>query len=222
MTRSTRDDRLRRLRLPSPAMVVACLALLVAAAGTGTAATILITGKQVKNGTLTGADVKNRSLGTIELTNAAVTALKGQAGAKGDKGDKGDAGPSDSSAAVRNGVSPPPLAANDTTTIATRGGLAAGKYVIIARVDFDDISGSPRNITCRLEAGGTADEETVGVPGVVAGGSSACFLILPVDLATAGSAVLKVRTPASSSVRVGDAKVVAIHVGALDLNVVTG
>ena len=57
MTESTRRG--RRLRLPSPALVVACLALLVAAAGTGTAATILITSSsQVKNGSLTGADIK--------------------------------------------------------------------------------------------------------------------------------------------------------------------
>ncbi len=213
----------RRLRLPSPALVVASLALLVAAAGTGTAATILITSSsQVKDGSLTGADIKNKSLGTADLASAAVTALKGQTGPKGDKGDKGDTGPSDASAATRNGVSPPALAANATTTIATRGGLAVGKYVIIARVDFDDVSGAPRNVTCKLEAGGATDQETVGVPGVVAGGGAACSLILPVDLTAAGSAVLKIQTPPASNVRVGDAKIVALHVGALDLNVVTG
>jgi hypothetical protein len=222
MTEPTNTQRARRLRLPSPAMVVACLAFLVATAGAGTAATVLITGKQVKDGSLTGVDVKNRSLGAIDLTAAAVATLKGQAGPAGAKGDKGDAGPSETFAAARGNVSPPTLAANATVTIATRAGLGVGKYVILARTEFDDVSGSPKNVTCRLEAGGATDDALVGVPGVVAGGSASCTLILAVDLAAAGSAVLKVVTPGGSSVRVGDAKVIAIRVGSLDLNNVTG
>ncbi len=52
--------RVRRLR-PSPAMVVACTALFVAGAGTATAAK-LITGKQIKNSSITSTDVRNGSL----------------------------------------------------------------------------------------------------------------------------------------------------------------
>jgi hypothetical protein len=51
----------RFLRLPSPAMVVAVAALVVALSGSAYAA-IVITGGNVRNGTLTGADVKNKSL----------------------------------------------------------------------------------------------------------------------------------------------------------------
>jgi len=51
---------LRRL-VPSPALAVALLALFVALGGTGYAA-IVVTGKNVKNGTLTGVDFKPRSL----------------------------------------------------------------------------------------------------------------------------------------------------------------
>jgi hypothetical protein len=51
----------RLMRLPSPAMVVAVVALAVALGGSAYAA-IVVTGKNVRNGTLTGADIKSRSL----------------------------------------------------------------------------------------------------------------------------------------------------------------
>jgi hypothetical protein len=51
----------RFLRLPSPAMVVALVALTVALGGSAYAA-IVVTGKNIRNGTITGADLKNRSL----------------------------------------------------------------------------------------------------------------------------------------------------------------
>ena len=51
----------RLARLPSPAMVVALAALLVAMGGSAYAA-VVITGKNVRNNTLEGADVKNKAL----------------------------------------------------------------------------------------------------------------------------------------------------------------
>ncbi|HYI98783.1 MAG TPA: hypothetical protein VEX36_03765 [Thermoleophilaceae bacterium] len=52
--------RLSKLR-PSPAMVVALIALFVAL-GSGAYAAIVVTGKNVRNGSLTGVDFKQRSL----------------------------------------------------------------------------------------------------------------------------------------------------------------
>jgi hypothetical protein len=213
-----------RFRLPSPAMVVACLALLVATAGVGTAATIIVTGQNVRNGTLTGADVQNRSLGTVEFTTGAIATLRGRRGAAGRAGvpgPPGPAGPSETFAAVRTTISPPPLTAGTTTTIATRT-LGIGKYVILARLGLDDVSGSPKNVTCRLDADGVSDQVAVGVPGVAAGGSTDCTLMLAVDLTAPGNALLRITTPAGSSIRARDAKVIAIKVGFLDINNVTG
>ena len=79
---------------------VAYLALFVALGGSAYAAAT-ITGDQIKDGTVTGRDVKNRSLGTSKLTAKALASLAsrpgppgaaGAPGAKGDKGDKGDPG----------------------------------------------------------------------------------------------------------------------------------
>ena len=51
----------RRKLVPSPAMAVALLALFAALGGSAYAA-IVVTGKNVRNGTLTGVDFKKRSL----------------------------------------------------------------------------------------------------------------------------------------------------------------
>ena len=49
----------RRL-VPSPAMVVALVALVMAMGGSAYA--LVITGKSIRNGTVTGKDLKNRSI----------------------------------------------------------------------------------------------------------------------------------------------------------------
>jgi hypothetical protein len=49
----------RRL-LPSPAMVVACVALIMSLGGSAYA--LVVTGKQIRNNTVTGKDIRNRSL----------------------------------------------------------------------------------------------------------------------------------------------------------------
>lgn len=99
-----------RVRRPSPAMVVAMIALLVALTGTGTAGTAaraFLTGADIVNNSLTGADVKNRSIGRADLNTSFLRTLRGPRGLpgapgaqgvqgiqgpKGDKGDKGDRG----------------------------------------------------------------------------------------------------------------------------------
>ena len=91
-------------RHPSPALVVACLALVVALGGTGYAAVVLpansVGTKQLKNGAVIGSKVKLRSLlatnfkpGQLPRGPQGAQGLPGAAGtpgAKGDKGDKGD------------------------------------------------------------------------------------------------------------------------------------
>jgi len=88
-----------RLRRPSPATVLASLALFVALGGTGVAqdafesAVGKIKGKQIANNAITSKKVKNRSLRARDFRTSALAALKGPKGDKGDKGDKGEPGP---------------------------------------------------------------------------------------------------------------------------------
>ena len=67
----------------TPATVLASIALFVALAGTATAGTALITGAQIKNG----------SIGLADLNPAAKVALRGQNGPAGPAGANGAAGP---------------------------------------------------------------------------------------------------------------------------------
>jgi hypothetical protein len=84
--RSDRKESSRRFALPSPALVVASLALFVALAGVGWAAVVLpansVGSAQVKNGSLLAAD----------LAPAARRALAGRVGPQGPKGDPGLSG----------------------------------------------------------------------------------------------------------------------------------
>jgi hypothetical protein len=72
---------------------LAFVALLVlVGAGTATAAN-MITGKQIENGTVTGADIKKKTLSSKHLTAGAKDTLKGAAGPAGPQGAAGPAGP---------------------------------------------------------------------------------------------------------------------------------
>jgi hypothetical protein len=80
---------------PSPALVIAMVALLFSLTGTVVGAKSLLTGRDIGNGSLTGADIKNKSLtpkdfkGSVRGARAAL----GEPGAKVERGDKGDPGP---------------------------------------------------------------------------------------------------------------------------------
>ena len=75
------------------ANVVATLALVISLTGTATAATVtLITGRDVKDGSLTGADVRNHSVGLRDLSAQAVATLHGARGDSGAVGPQGAPG----------------------------------------------------------------------------------------------------------------------------------
>jgi Collagen triple helix repeat (20 copies) len=71
---------------------VAYLALFAALGGSAYAA-VTVTGSNIKDGTVTGRDVKNRSLGTNELTPKALRALAARGGQQGAPGPQGIPGP---------------------------------------------------------------------------------------------------------------------------------
>ena len=89
-------------RRPSPALVVAVVALVAALTGTATAASVLVVKRssQLANGVVTGKKIKKRTITADRLApgvlrNAAPGAAgaAGPAGPQGPAGPKGDAGP---------------------------------------------------------------------------------------------------------------------------------
>jgi Collagen triple helix repeat (20 copies) len=70
---------------------VAYLALFVALGGSAYAA-VTVTGQNIKDGTVTGKDVKNRSLGKSKLSATALGSLTGERGPAGPEGPQGPQG----------------------------------------------------------------------------------------------------------------------------------
>jgi hypothetical protein len=84
----------KKIGMPSPAMIVALLALCVALGGSAYAAG-KINGKNIRNGTITGKKVKNRTITSSKISRTTIRALKGRRGlrgARGFRGLKGDRG----------------------------------------------------------------------------------------------------------------------------------
>ncbi len=70
---------------------MAIVALCVVSTGTATAA-LVMTGKDIRDGTLTAKDLKNSTLGTNKLSNKAISSLKGRPGSAGPQGPAGPHG----------------------------------------------------------------------------------------------------------------------------------
>ena len=81
------------MKRPSPSMVIATIALVFAVAGTGVAASGLITGADVKDGSLTGKDIAAGSITPANLTTVkSEQALRGKRGPRGLRGKRGPRG----------------------------------------------------------------------------------------------------------------------------------
>jgi len=77
-------------RLKSP-MGLAILIVIALSIGTATAATQLITGKDIKDHSITGREIKRKSIPLSALRT--VPSSQGRQGDKGDKGERGELGP---------------------------------------------------------------------------------------------------------------------------------
>lgn len=221
---------INRIRI-TPSFAVAIVALVLAAAGTATAASGLITGKSVKNSSLTGADIKNGSLGPSDLNKSAKAALKGpkgdvgakgDTGAKGDQGIQGPIGPSNAFEARR--ASAGGFADNSIQTIATLPNVPAGDYLVTVKFGaFLSSAGSPATGVCSLVAGanGTMDTQDLFIGSE--GGTHTVALAGTRTLADASS--FQVRCQVNTNAvnwNTGDIKIDALKVGSAVSTVVTG
>jgi len=156
---------------PSPAIVIACVALLLALGGVSWAATALppnsVGTAQLKNNAVTSSKVKNHSLlradfksGQIPKGPAGPAGATGPAGPQGPKGPTGPAGPA-STAALKWA-----LVKADATIVAQSGGItmtshSVGNYIL----DF----GGAINTKLILASAGQAGGDT-GARGPVSAG----------------------------------------------------
>ena len=137
----------RTRRLPSPATVLASIAVFAVLAGSATAATSLINGKDIKKGTITGKQVKNKSLSIKELSKGAVKKLRGERGETGARGPAGIVAPLsgfDDSENIADGQAKNLITIRVATT---------GTYVISAKANLLAIQAAVE-VECNVEAGG--------------------------------------------------------------------
>lgn len=222
----------RFVRRPSPAMVVACIALLVALGGVGVAATQLpansvgslqlkanaVNSAKVKNGTLRRIDFQSGQLPTGSSGGTGGTGAqgpKGDKGERGDKGPKGDPGPiGPSNASFDTNDGPVPLNPGPLQRVATVQTPAAGKYVLWAKATFhaDASHTQATSSVCVLGTSSTNQFDTMwtyvlpNAEGSVASMSAQSF-----DSSTAVN--LYCNVSGTSTVR--DIKLIAIKVGTL-------
>lgn len=173
--------------------VLSLLAVVLAMAGTATAAGVLITSsKQIKNGTIKAVDLDKATRSKLGKGGPAGPAgAKGEPGAPGPKGDAGAAGPKgDTGAAGADGTNgadgdvgprgpsdafgtyhdapvslPNALVPNDSTTIQSVGAPVAHS-IVFAKVNLVGPDSVERLAVCRLQAGAAYDEVSVGVTSV--------------------------------------------------------
>ena len=126
---------LTSLRRGIPAVAIAGALLLGSAAG-GASAALLITGKQIKDNTVTTKDIRNGTLDTKDMSSKAIVSLKG---ARGPAGSTGPSGPTGSS-----GVSGYQFVANSAVVAAGTGSdgvtatCPAGKRLLSGAASWTD------------------------------------------------------------------------------------
>jgi hypothetical protein len=153
-------QKLTEIRRPRLATILAAMALFIAIGGTATAASGLISGKQIKKGTVTAKQIKNKTITKGKLKPALVKSLKGQTGPVGPKGPKGDKGDPGS-----DGVVSPTIAEFDSINLPASTELAigtvnlpAGKYMVTATARV--FSTGTSIVGCGLSAGGQFSESS--------------------------------------------------------------
>ncbi len=215
-------------RRPQPATVIAGIALFAATTGTATAASQLITGKQIKDGSITAKDIKRRSLGTAQLSPAAIRSLSGARGATGAQGPAGAAGAAGATGpAGPQGVPGPQgpqgptgivkaytgaraqlnLPANASTTVVTTA-VPASAYVVNAKTSF--FSTGTDSVSCQLYAGATELDESRWEP--TAANTTATLALQAVADASLAQPLRLVCSTAGDTGAVTDAKLTAIPV----------
>jgi hypothetical protein len=132
-------------------MAVSIVALVVATAGTATAASVLITDStQVKAGSLNGSDIKNRTVGGIDIANAAISDRQLAPKILNRFTSQGFV----ATEAVRKAG--PENQAAGQNTVATMGQLAPGTYMIIASTILSPTRGDQGLLTSVLQQPKTA------------------------------------------------------------------
>jgi hypothetical protein len=180
-------------RLPSPATVLASIAVFAVLAGTATAANGLINGSEIKKGTITGKQIKNKSLSVNELSKAAVKKLsgatgprgpegpRGERGERGEKGETGAPGPAGIVAPLFGEDQTENINQDETKTVLVVPVATAGTYVVNAKTNIFALQA-----TAEAECSVSAGADTIDFGQVTSPEANSRQVIAMQGIATAG------------------------------------
>lgn len=222
----------RNRRKPSPATVIALLALVFSMAGTATAARVLITSSsQIKANAVTGSDIKNGSVARGDLKADAVNADKIRNGSLGSEELSSEARAALGAEALEAFRKAGPTGVERATSarVATLSNIPAGTYAIFAKTiitpdkpesgffrEGEGIAGH-----CTLDASGDRDDgrALLGSPGALA--PATVTMQITRTFGSAGTAALDCDVNVSKW-RASDTSIIAVRVGKTSRSPVEG
>jgi len=228
-----------RPRRPSPAMVVSIIALVVATAGTATAARVLITsGTQVKTGVLSGSDIKNRSITASDIKSGTITSKQIRKGTLTSSAFSTDTrallggGSGATAQEVFRKQGPNNQPGNTAARVVTMSGLAPGIYAIFGKVSMGSRVGDLGVLTellksnktatgrCRLNAAGDEDSAVHPLATPYSELVSTFNTQITRTLSSPGNVYIQCEAPIAWGT--SDASIIAIRLGSADRSEVNG
>ena len=208
-----------KLRRPSPALVISCIALIAALSGTAYAATKITSTKQIKNGVILSADIKNGTIHGRDIRKGTITAdkLKTASAAAG--------GAQTAYHAIRK-VGPLGAPANAGVNVASLT-VPAGAYVVTASTVMTANPGpqnpllpersAPDGI-CRLDLAGDVTQSTQNV--VVESKTAPATLFMQGTRTVGAESQFTMQCAAGTPFSLGETSIIATRVGNIALTTV--
>ncbi len=212
----------KRIQRPSPALVVASIALFVSLGGVGYAAAT-IDGADIENRTISGKKLKDRAVTIKKINKKTLSSLRGGTGPQGPPGPQGSAGPAGQTGTrgpsdAFQAATPGPVDVGDLsmTQVLTLDLPAAGSYVLSSKLYLNNDAGTDTFMECQLAAGSSTDVAATGIaPDTGEDDHRTIGNLLAVTTDAPTSATLSCHRYAGGATVATDARIVAIRVGSL-------
>jgi len=208
-----------KLRRPSPALVISCIALVVACTGTAFAATIITSSAQIKNGVVTGGDIRNGTIRSADVAQGTILQNRLSKGVVRKLNRTTAAGGASIAYHATRRTGPEGQPAGVAIKVASLG-VPAGSYVVTAATVMTALPGPQNPLLperdgpegrCRLDVAG---DEAVSVQNVVVDSKTApATLFMQTTRTLAAPAEFFLECGAGTPFRLSETSIIATRVG---------
>lgn len=207
-----------KLRRPSPALVISCIALVVAGTGTAVAATKITSSKQIKNNVILSADIKDRAIRGRDIRDGTITRNKLSRGAAAVTGASAGGGAGTVYHAIRKAG--PENQPNGVAVTVASLSVPAGAYLVTASTVMTALPGPQNPLLpersspegrCRLDLAGDATESFQNV--LVESKTAPATLYMQGTRTVGGPSEFVLICGAGSPFRLSETSIIATAVG---------